>query len=65
MFPFAEKTKSAEEQELLDKMHAEITKGPLYFSPVVMKSLKKAVKNVAISDDFKKKLQMRARSRKL
>ena len=64
MFPFAEKTKSTEDKDLLDKMQNEISKGPLYFSPVVMKSLKKAVKNIAVPDDFKTKLQNKVKSRK-
>lgn len=63
MFPFMEKTKGVEDKKLLEKMQEEVAKGPLHFSPVIMKPLRSAMKKFEVSDEFKEKLQKRARRR--
>lgn len=63
MFPFMQKTKGVEDKELTEKMQKEIAKGPLYFSPVVMKPLRSAMKKFEIPDEFKQRLQARARKK--
>lgn len=63
MFPFVGKVKESSDKELLKKMSEEVDKGPLFFSPVVMKSLRNAVSKVTVSDDFKQKLQGRIKKR--
>lgn len=64
MFPYLEKTKGMEDRQLIDKMSEEVAKGPMFFSTVVMKPLRSAVNNIKVSDEFKTKLQARARRKK-
>lgn len=63
MFPFMLKTKGLEDKELIDKMKQEVDKGKLYFSPVVTKPLRNMMKKFDIPDEFKQKLQARARKK--
>lgn len=63
MFPFMEKNKGLEDQKLKELMEAEVAKGPLHFSPVVMKPLRAAMKKFEISDDFKERLSHRVKRR--
>ncbi len=63
MFPFMEKTKGVEDAELKKKLSEEVEKGKLFFSPVVMKPLNSAMKKFDIPDEFKQRLQARARKK--
>lgn len=57
------KAKDAGDKQLIEKMQQEVGKGPLFFSPVVMKSLRTAVQRVTVADDFKQKLKQRIKKR--
>jgi hypothetical protein len=63
MFPFIGKVKETGDKQLIDKMTQEVGKGPLFFSPIVMKPLRSAVQKVTVDDDFKQKLQKRVKRR--
>jgi hypothetical protein len=63
MFPFIGKAKDDGDRQLIEKMQQEVRKGPLFFSPVVMNSLRNAVKKVTVADDFKQKLKQRIKKR--
>ena len=63
IFPFLEKTKGLEDKKLAELMRKEIEKGPLFFSPVVTRPMRHAAKKYEVSDEFKRKLQNKARRR--
>ena len=63
MFPFMGRVRETGDKQLIDKMNQEVGKGPLFFSPVVMKSLRTAVQKVTVADDFKQRLKQRTKKR--
>lgn len=59
-----EKNRGLGDKELIDKMSHEVSKGPMYFSPVVMRPLRNAVNKVTVSDEFKEKLQKKLQKKR-
>src|SRR4051812_42377032 len=66
-FPFAAKTRSATDKQMVEVMKKETAKGPIQFNTVATPNpLQKAVKKMWMPDEFKQKLQnrvQRARTR--
>lgn len=63
LFPFTAKDKDEEDRKLKEAMKREVTKGPLFFSPVTRQPLRQAATNFKLPDDFRVKLQQKARAK--
>lgn len=63
-FPFAAKTRVDSDKELVAQMRKEAEKGPIQFTPIATPSpLQKTAKQMRLPDEFRQKLQQKARRR--
>lgn len=64
IFPFAAKTRTDSDQKMVQMMRQEAQKGPITFSPInTPNPLQRVAKQMTLPDEFRKKLQMKARGR--
>lgn len=64
IFPFAAKTRSNTDEKMVQAMRQEAAKGPITFSPInTPNPLQKAARQMRLPDEFRQKLQTRARGR--
>lgn len=64
-FPFATKTRTDSDQKLVEAMKKEAEKGPIHFTPIVTPNpLQQKAKQMRLPDEFREKLQQRARKRR-
>lgn len=65
IFPFAAKTRTDTNQQLVETMQKEAAKGPITFSPInTPNPLQRVAKQMTLPDDFRKKLQTKVKGRK-
>lgn len=61
IFPFQVEQQADKDKEMKQVMEREVQKGAITFTPMDTNFLKKKAKSMEIEDDFKKKLQEKAR----
>lgn len=62
IFPFAAKNRVDTDKKLVETMQKEAARGPIQFSPILTPNpLQKAAKQMRLPDEFRQKLQQRAR----
>lgn len=64
VFPFMEKSNAGSDEEMKAVMKREAAKGPIQFASANPNTFKSAAKRLSMPDDFKKKLQAKAKGSK-
>ena len=64
VFPFLEKESVSSDAEMKAAMKREADKGPIQFSATPTNTFKSAAKKLSMPDDFRKKLQAKAKGSK-
>ena len=64
VFPFLEKDAAGSDAEMKEVMKKEAAKGPIQFASTPMNTFKSAAKKLSMPDDFRKKLQAKAKGSK-